>query len=284
MKPKFSHQPRKRFGQNFLQDVLIVQKIIEAIHPTASDNMIEIGPGLGALTQPLLDKVDRLEVVELDRNLAEQLQIRFGQSNKLNIHAVDALRFDFNTLYNPSKENNAKLRIVGNLPYNISTPLMFHLFKFCNIIQDMHFMFQKEVVDRLTALPNTKQYGRLSIMVQYYCQTHYLFSVGSHAFYPAPKVQSAVVRLIPHTTPLLQAIKPEVLQYVTRTAFNQRRKTLSNALKTYLTAEDFIKLGIDPMLRPEALSLTDYVQISNYLVEQNKTSFLDLEEPGNKGE
>lgn len=264
MKDKFYHTPRKRFGQNFLQDAYVIQKILDSIDPQPLDKMVEIGPGLGALTQPLLNAVDHLDVIELDRELANQLQTTLGQSNKLTIYQADALQFDFNTLF-----SEKKLRIVGNLPYNISTPLMFHLFQYCPLVQDMHFMLQKEVVERLIAEPNTKQYGRLSIMTQYYCQIKYLFTVEADSFYPKPKVKSAVVQLIPYKQLPFPAYHFETLQTITRAAFNLRRKTLSNALKSYLTPHEFQVLDINPTLRPEALSLSDFVHISNFVFERD---------------
>jgi len=264
MKPKLSHKPRKRFGQNFLQDPFIIQKILEVVAPQPADKMVEIGPGLGALTKPLLSTIDHLDVIELDRDLASQLQVTWGHTHKLTIHTADALQFDFKTLMK-SNTNTQKLRVIGNLPYNISTPLMFHLFKFCDLIEDMHFMLQKEVVERLIAKPNNKQYGRLSIMAQYYCLPQYLFTVEGEAFHPMPKVQSAFVRLTPHQPLPFPAHNLKILQTITRDAFNQRRKTLSNALKAHLKIEDFEQLGINPKLRPEVLSLSDFVQMSNYI-------------------
>lgn len=265
MKPKFSHTPRKRFGQNFLQDLFVIQKIIEAINPHLDDNLVEIGPGLGALTEPLLKHVKKLQVVELDRDLANQLQTTFGHTKQLIIHTADALQFDFNTL--TAENSNARFRIIGNLPYNISTPLMFHLFDFCPHIIDMHFMLQKEVVERLIAKPDTEHYGRLSVMTQYYCDTSYLFTVGPGAFYPTPKVQSALVRLTPHQRLPYPADNHKTLQTITREAFNHRRKTLSNSLKPYLSIEDLKALCIDPGLRPEVLSLAEFVRISNFVYQ-----------------
>jgi 16S rRNA (adenine1518-N6/adenine1519-N6)-dimethyltransferase len=263
MKHKFSHIPRKRFGQNFLQDPTVIEKILTAVAPQSSNKMIEIGPGLGALTQPLLKVVNHLDVIELDRVLVEQLEMTLGKTNKLTIYSGDALQFDFRTFRN--EHSPAKLRIIGNLPYNITTPLIFHLFNFCDVIEDMHFMLQKEVVERLTAQPNNKQYGRLSIMAQYYCQAQYLFTVEANAFYPPPKIQSAFVRLTPHQQLPQLANNLDTLQAITRASFNQRRKTLSNALKPYLDIEDFTKLGINARLRPEALSLAEFVRISNFI-------------------
>jgi 16S rRNA (adenine1518-N6/adenine1519-N6)-dimethyltransferase len=252
------HKPRKRFGQNFLRDPHVIQKILSAIHANPEDNLVEIGPGLGVLTKPLLEQVNHLDVVEIDRDLASQLDTAFAHTQKLSVHTQDVLQFDFTIL----KKKN--MRIVGNLPYNITTPLIFYLLNFQNSIQDMHFMLQKEVVDRICAEPDSKDYGRLSIMTQYHCEAAYLFSVPPSAFYPEPKVQSAFVRLIPRpfSTP---ATNVKLLESITRDAFNQRRKTLSNALKAYLNTEDFINLNISATLRPEVLSVTDFVKISNYI-------------------
>ncbi len=258
MRPDFFHRPRKRFGQNFLQSPHIVQQIISAIHAKPDDNLVEIGPGLGVLTKPLLAQVDHLDIIEIDRDLAAELASALGHSQKLTIHVQDVLQFDFNIF------GTKKIRIVGNLPYNITTPLIFHLFKFETFIQDMHFMLQKEVVDRLCAEPNSKDYGRLSIMTQYHCAAEYLFSVEPSAFNPPPKVNSAFVRLIPRPFPI-KATNTTVLQTITRDAFNLRRKTLSNAFKPYLTAPDFTNLNLNPLLRPENLSVADFVKISNYI-------------------
>jgi len=258
------HRPRKRFGQNFLQDAFVIQKIIEKINPKVEDRIVEIGPGLGALTIPLLPLVNHLDVIEIDRELVSTLALHFKSLQKLSIHTADALTFDFNALYlrDPARR---KLRIIGNLPYNISTPLMFHLLQYSNIIEDMYFMLQKEVVDRLAAKPNHKDYGRLSLMTQYFCEIQSLLTVSPNAFQPRPKVQSAVIRLIPHTIFRNPANNFGLLQTIVRITFNLRRKTLANSLKLYLNTEDFIALNIDPIRRPETLSLADFVKISNYI-------------------
>jgi 16S rRNA (adenine1518-N6/adenine1519-N6)-dimethyltransferase len=269
MRPDFSHKPRKRFGQNFLQSPHVIHKIISTINAQPNDNLIEIGPGLGALTKFLLAQVNHLNVIEIDRDLASQLAVTLGESQKLTIYAEDVLNFDFRESY--FLKNPKHMRIVGNLPYNITTPLIFHLLKFESNIQDMHFMLQKEVVDRLCAQPNCKDYGRLSIMAQYHCETEHLFSVDPSAFYPPPKVNSAFVRLIPRPFPIT-ATNITLLQTVTRDAFNLRRKTLSNALKSYLGSEDFIALDLNPTLRPEVLSVMDFIKISNYIDQKLKTS------------
>lgn len=222
---------------------------------------MEIGPGLGALTIPLLKLIPQLTVVEIDRDLVERLEKTY-QRTELTIHQSDALTFDFAKLLTQPEQ---KLRIVGNLPYNISTPLLFHLLTFCPHIQDMHFMLQKEVVDRLTATPCHKAYGKLSIMIQYYCQTIALFPVPPTAFQPAPKVNSGFIRLVPHTIPPYLALSIERLRSITTIAFNQRRKIIQNSLKSYLTAVDFLTLNIDPQSRAEQLTVDDFVRIANFL-------------------
>jgi 16S rRNA (adenine1518-N6/adenine1519-N6)-dimethyltransferase len=281
MNPK-PHKARKRFGQNFLHDEGVIQQIIRAIHPQPEDRLVEIGPGLAAITTPilLLSQVSHLDAVEIDRDLADRLINRFNRTGKFSLHQGDALKFDFATLLPSAKEEavltdgkvvkSNKLRIFGNLPYNISTPLIFHLLKYYPLIQDMHFMLQKEVVDRLTAAPDSKNYGRLTIMTQYYCQSTALFNIEPHSFTPAPKVSSTFVRLIPHKTLPYPVQDMSILQTITTAAFNQRRKTISNSLKPYLSANDFEKLNITPSDRPEVLSLKDFVSIANYLSQSNK--------------
>lgn len=248
------HTPRKRFGQNFLQDQNIIRKIVVCINPKAGEHLIEIGPGLGALTKPVLDVVKAMDVVEIDKDLIVELE----KINGLCVHNIDALAFN---LQNVSKNN---LRIIGNLPYNISTPLLFHLFKQIHLIKDMHFMLQKEVVDRLAEPVGTKTYGRLSVMAQYYCKVEKLFIVKPGAFYPPPKVDSAIVRLTPRE--ITQPAKNlDTLESVVAQAFQQRRKTLRNTLKPLISAEDLEKIGVDPQIRPEQLTVVDYVKIANTL-------------------
>lgn len=258
------HKPRRRFGQNFLQDRGVIEKILASLCLVSNDRLLEIGPGLGALTKPLLERVNHLDVVEIDRDLAKQLSCSLPSQHKLTIHNQDMLTFDLQAL-NMDLANQQKLRIVGNLPYNITTPLLFHLFKFAPLIEDMHFMLQKEVADRITASPNGKDYGRLSIMTQYFCHASLLFTVPPEAFFPAPKVHSAWIRLVPCSFLQVSATNNVLLESITRVAFTQRRKTLANALKSYLTLEDFARLAIDPGLRPEALSLQDFIRISQYV-------------------
>jgi 16S rRNA (adenine1518-N6/adenine1519-N6)-dimethyltransferase len=259
-------KPRKRFGQNFLIDQNVIENIVHLIQPQQNDAMVEIGPGWGALTKPILKCINHLDVIEIDRDLAAALALhtlQSGQAHNITLHQHDALSFDFAKLY-----RQQKLRIIGNLPYNISTPLLFYLLQFAPIIQDMHFMLQQEVVDRITAQPNTKAYGRLSIMIQAQCQVQSLLTVAPDAFQPAPKVTSKIIRLIPHQTAPYPVSDFKTLQNVTTEAFNQRRKIIHNALKHYLTDTDYQKLNLDPTLRPEALSVKDFINISNYISNQ----------------
>jgi len=256
------HRPRKRFGQHFLHDLHVIQQIIMVINPQANDVMVEIGPGLGAITRYLLPEVQTLHVVELDRDVLGPLRDTCAGLGDLHCHQGDALAFDFRTLH------PGPLRLVGNLPYNISTPLIFHLLDYADIIQDMHFMLQKEVVVRMAAQPGNKDYGRLSVMVQYYCQVDNLFEVGPEAFRPPPQVDSAVVRLLPHRQLPHFAEDVAILQQVVKGAFGQRRKTLSNSLKGLISPEDLTDLGIDPKARAEQLSVAEYVRIANSLVNE----------------
>ncbi len=251
------HIARKRFGQNFLQDALFVRACIDAIRPQPTDTLVEIGPGLGALTKPLMAQVPHLHVVEIDRDLIARLQQTYPPA-QLSIHAGDALEFDFSTLGN-------HLRIVGNLPYNISTPLLFHLAQFAPHILDMHFMLQKEVVDRMAAAPSTSAYGRLSVMLQYRFQILPLFDVPGSAFNPAPKVTSSFVRMLPLFPLPYPAQDPVLFATIVTAAFGMRRKTLRNTLKPHLLDKDFQALGIEAGLRAENLSVADFVRIANYL-------------------
>lgn len=255
------HKARKRFGQNFLHDPGVIERIVRAINPAPDDAMVEIGPGLGALTEEILTVNPNLQVVELDRDLIPVLRTKFFNYPNFRIHEADALSFDFSQL-----ATDKPLRIVGNLPYNISTPLIFHLLSQAGVVQDMHFMLQKEVVQRLAAMPGDNNYGRLGIMAQYFCRVQPLFEVGPGAFRPAPKVDSAIVRLVPHQTLPHPARDLATLQAVVRTAFNARRKTLRKALSGMVSVEQLQSLGIDDNLRPENLSLADYVAIADLLV------------------
>ena len=274
-KKHLGHTARKRFGQNFLHDNHVIQNIVAAIYPQKDQFLVEIGPGLGALTEPVGEQVEHLTVVELDRDLAERLRHHPFLHQKLTVIETDAMQFDFGTLYaDQTAEPKQKLRVFGNLPYNISTPLMFHLFKYHDVIQDMHFMLQKEVVKRLCAAPNSKAYGRLTIMAQYFCQVMPVLEVPPSAFKPAPKVDSAVVRLIPHQT-LPHPVKDLYwLNRVCSQAFNQRRKTLRNALSTLFSPENLIALEIDLNARAENLSIADYARLANWLADNPPSEVL----------
>jgi 16S rRNA (adenine1518-N6/adenine1519-N6)-dimethyltransferase len=258
-----SHRPRKRFGQHFLRDQAVIQAIVHAIHPQAIDHMVEIGPGLGAITRPLLQTLHELTAIEIDTDLHELLTTLAEYKDKLNVIHADALTVDFSALGN-------MIRVVGNLPYNISTPLIMHLLDHKNHIDDMHFMLQKEVVERMAASPNCKAYGRLSIMVQYHCQTEYLFDVSADAFYPPPKVESAVIRLTPYRVSPYPNVCFPTFQKVVNTAFGMRRKTLANNLKPLLSTEALEALSIDPKKRPEQISINEYVQIAQFVSDSCK--------------
>lgn len=251
------HVARKRFGQNFLVDQGIIAGIISAIGPRRDDTVVEIGPGLGAITEPLLDRLDHLHVVEIDRDLIARLKKRHAPE-RVTIHEGDALAFDFSTV-------GRELRLVGNLPYNISTPLLFHLAGFADRVRDMHFMLQKEVVERMVAVPGDSEFSRLSVMLQYRFHLEWLLDVPPESFDPAPKVQSAVVRLIPRAVEELNAKDEAVLARVVTAAFSQRRKMLRNTLKGILNDAGFAALGITPTARAEDLAVDDYVRIANSL-------------------
>ncbi|HEY8887604.1 MAG TPA: 16S rRNA (adenine(1518)-N(6)/adenine(1519)-N(6))-dimethyltransferase RsmA [Gallionella sp.] len=258
------HKAKKKFGQNFLVDEQIIGDIISAIRPEPQDNMVEIGPGLGALTRPLLKKLNHLHVVEIDRDIIARLQQDYPQDNlksKLTIHAGDALKFDIATLPAP-------LRIVGNLPYNISSPLLFHFAAYAGFILDMHFMLQNEVVERMVAEPSTPAYGRLSVMLQYRFRMEKLLDVPPESFRPAPKVDSAIVRMIPLPASEIAVRNEKLFAAIVRTAFGQRRKTLRNTLKGYLSEQDFEKLGVNAQLRAENLAVADFIKVANYLNER----------------
>lgn len=266
-KKHLGHTARKRFGQNFLHDMNVIHNIVAAINPKKEQFLLEIGPGLGALTEPVAELVDKLTVVELDRDLAERLRHHPFLNHKLTIIEQDALRFNFRDYFESLELKGQGVRIFGNLPYNISTPLMFHLFQFHDLVTDMHFMLQKEVVKRLCAAPNSKAYGRLTIMAQYYCQVMPVLEVPPTAFKPAPKVDSAVVRLVPYKV-LPHPVKDIYwLNRVTTQAFNQRRKTLRNALSSLFSVEQLDALGIDLNARAENLAIADYVRLANWLYD-----------------
>lgn len=265
MKKSFKHQARKRFGQHFLKDGDVLDKLLLAIRPQPTDHIVEIGPGRGALTQRLLPAVQQLDVIEIDRDLVMLLQDHFSTENNLNIHQGDVLNFDFTVL----KTNDQLLRIIGNLPYNISTPLLFKLFSYRAIIKDMIFMLQKEVVERLTAPVSAPHYGRLSVMAHYFCDSYALFSVPPQSFSPPPKVESAVIYLTPRQQP--PAVNDlQLFSDIVREAFSYRRKTLRNCLKKYLSVTQLQTLSIDPQQRPQELTVEDFVKISNMVSSSNQ--------------
>ncbi|MGL4925675.1 MAG: 16S rRNA (adenine(1518)-N(6)/adenine(1519)-N(6))-dimethyltransferase RsmA [Plesiomonas shigelloides] len=256
------HRARKRFGQNFLNDVFVIDSIVSAINPRKGEAMLEIGPGLAALTEPVARDLDHMTVIEIDRDLAERLRHHPQLKDKLTVREQDAMSADFSAI---SAELGQKLRVFGNLPYNISTPLMFHLFDYTDSISDMHFMLQKEVVNRLAAGPGSKAYGRLSVMAQYYCQVIPVLEVPPHAFKPAPKVDSAVVRLVPHAQKPFPVKNLRWLSRITTDAFNQRRKTLRNGLSHLFSVEQLEALGIDPTLRAENITVEQFCRLANWL-------------------
>ena len=258
MSVALAHRPRKRFGQHFLRDPSVLERIVAAIRPVPGDHLVEIGPGLGALTRPLLVAVGELDAVELDRDLLEPLRAHCADIGRLRLHHADALKFDFAAL----RGTGPRLRVVGNLPYNISTPLLFHLLDQASHLRDLHFMLQQDVVERMAAGPGEEAYGRLSVMLQYRCQVEPLFTVGPEAFRPPPKVRSAVVRLVPRET-LPVAVRDERLfAEVVRRAFAQRRKTLRNALRGWLDIAQIEAAGVNPGARPETLDLAAFAALS----------------------
>ncbi|HGE6893807.1 TPA: 16S rRNA (adenine(1518)-N(6)/adenine(1519)-N(6))-dimethyltransferase RsmA [Serratia marcescens] len=256
------HFARKRFGQNFLTDQFVIDSIVSAIHPQPGEAVVEIGPGLGALTEPVGARMDRMTVIELDRDLATRLENHPRLKDKLTIHQQDAMTVNFAEL---AEEAGQPLRVFGNLPYNISTPLMFHLFSYTQAIRDMHFMLQKEVVNRLVAGPNSKAYGRLTVMAQYYCNVIPVLEVPPTAFAPPPKVDSAVVRLVPHSVLPNPVGDVRMLSRITTQAFNQRRKTIRNSLGDLFTPEQLTELSVDPSLRAENISVAQYCKLANWL-------------------
>lgn len=252
------HKARKRFGQNFLQDTRIINDIVNAVRPQTDDIMIEIGPGLAAITEPLAKKLNRLHVCEIDRDIIAFLKQQ-DFADKLVIHEGDVLAFDFRTIA-------GKKKIVGNLPYNISTPLLFHLAQVADEVIDMHFMLQKEVVERMIATPKTNDYGRLSVMLQYFFDMELLLDVPPESFTPAPKVDSAVVRMIPVINRIGKAENFKHFSDLVRDAFHQRRKTIRNNLKNIASDDDLLAVGIQPQQRAEEIAPELYVKLSNYLI------------------
>ena len=257
------HQAKKRFGQNFLVDQGIIAAIVAAIAPLPGDNMVEIGPGLAALTTPLVAKLGHLSVVEIDRDIVARLRKRFSPE-QLTIFDADALSLDFSKL-------GQDLRVVGNLPYNISTPLLFHLADFAEQVRDMHFMLQKEVVERMVAQAGSTDYGRLSVMLQYHFDMEHVLDVPPESFYPEPKVMSAVVRMVPRAEKIA-ARDAAMLKQVVSAAFAQRRKTLRNTLSAYLDAEDFAALGVDARARAQELTVAQFVRIADYVAVRERAT------------
>ena len=254
------HIPRKRFGQHFLRDQNIISRIVAAINPKPEDHLVEIGPGQGAITIPILKLARHLDAIELDRDLIDELESRAVRGG-LRVHEADALTFDFSRL----RVGKQPLRLFGNLPYNISTPLLFHLLTFSSIVSDMVFMLQKEVALRLAAPANDDDYGRLSVMVQYHCEVELLFDVPPMSFHPPPKVNSSIVRLIPYSQYPFIAKDYELFSLVVKNAFGQRRKTLRNSLRELVSAELWERMPIASDLRAENLSVKDFVAISNVI-------------------
>jgi 16S rRNA (adenine1518-N6/adenine1519-N6)-dimethyltransferase len=253
------HVARKRFGQNFLTDKLVLDNIIDAIGPQRGQAMVEIGPGLAAMTALLLKSLDHMHVVELDRDLVARLEKAYPRE-KLTVHSGDALKFDFGSIPVPEGQ---KLRVVGNLPYNISSPLLFHLAEFAPLVEDQHFMLQKEVVERMVAEPGTKAYSRLSVMLQWRYDMDLLFIVPPTAFDPPPQVDSAIVRMIPKRQKL--EVDGDTLEKVVAKAFSQRRKVIRNCVAGMFTEAQLVEAGIDPGARPEAVGLEQYVALANLL-------------------
>ena len=260
MNPPQKHRARKRFGQHFLHDQNIIARLLRAINPQPGDALVEIGPGQGALTYPLLDRCQKLTAIELDKDLIPILERGAAAHGELTLINQDILQTDIAAL-----PLTPPLRIVGNLPYNISTPLMFHLLAQSAAIKDMHFMVQKEVAQRIIARVGDRHYGRLSIMMQYYCDSDYLFDVAPGCFSPPPKVDSAIIRLIPHAQPAVQVDDLDLLSEVVKAAFSQRRKTIGNSLKKLLERAQIESAQIDPRQRAENLSLQDFARLANLL-------------------
>ena len=252
------HRARKRFGQHFLTDPGVVDAILRAVNATKDDVVVEIGPGQGAITTALAANAGHLHAVELDRDLVARLRQQYESNPDVTIHQADALSFDFSTL-------GDQLRIVGNLPYNISTPLLFHLLNFRDRILDMHFMLQKEVVDRMAANPGGKSYGRLGIMLGCHLNIESLFDVDRSAFDPPPEVTSSVVRLDPLPPGAFDIEDEALLSKLVTNAFMKRRKTIRNSLRDHVDVTDLEAVGIDPGLRPEQISIAKFIELSNHM-------------------
>ena len=255
-----SHRARKRFGQNFLHDPNVIRNIVTAIAPKPGDHIVEIGPGQAALTIPLLQAAGSMDAIEIDRDLVPIVQEQCEAYGELTLHNVDALKFDFASLHTDDRP----LRMVGNLPYNISTPILFHLLESRSVIKDMNFMLQKEVVDRMASGPGSKTYGRLSVMLQAYCEVTHLFDIGPGAFKPAPKVDSSIVRLVPRAEKDIAIEDEERFAKIVAASFAQRRKTLRNNLKGLLSESQIESCEIDPGARAETLSVDDFRRLAAY--------------------
>jgi len=262
-----THRPRKRFGQHFLHDQGVIRRIVDAIHLQANDVVVEVGPGKGVLTQQLVPRCAHLHALEIDRDLVAALTTYYAGNPAVTIHETDALKFDLCSI----GTSETGIRLVGNLPYNISTPLLFHFMRHLRCIRDMHFMLQKEVVDRLVAKPGNKNYGRLSVMIQVLCEADSLFDIGPGAFRPPPKVWSSVVRLVPRATPLIEPGKIGVLEKLVQQAFSQRRKTLRKSLQGMIAAETMRAHGIDDGRRPETLTLAEFVLLAGLVAAANES-------------
>ena len=257
-----SAKPRQRFAQHFLHDQSIIQRIIEALDLVDSSTVVEIGPGRGALTLPLLESLPKLVVIEIDRDLANHLRQTTEHTDKLNLYNVNALKFDF------TREVGGRIQVVGNLPYNISTPLLFHLLDHIKCIDQMLLMLQKEVADRICATPGSREYGRLTIMVQSVCEVQQLFNVGPGSFTPQPKVESSVIKLLPRSKGNLNISDPQLLKNIVRAAFSKRRKTIRNALKGLVKESDILAIGIVPETRPEQISVESFVNLANFVMQK----------------
>jgi len=260
-----NHRPRKRFGQHFLHDKGVIERIVQAVGPRSIDTLVEIGPGEGVLTHRLAPQCKQLHALEIDRDLAGNLEKFYEQDSHVQIHLGDALKVDICSLSKPG----TKVRLVGNLPYNVSTPLLFHFMRHIECVHDMHFMLQKEVVDRIVAAPGNKSYGRLSIMMQMLCQVDSLFDIGPGAFRPPPKVWSAVVRLQPRQQPLISRDRIPELEKFGQRLFSQRRKTLRKILQGSITVDALESIGIDSSRRPETLTLDEIVALLDLLPAGN---------------
>ena len=256
-----NHRPRKRFGQHFLHDKMVIERIVQAVHAQPTETIVEIGPGEGVLTRHLANHCKQFHAIEIDRDLAGKLSEHYVLDSHVQIHLGDALKVDICSLSQPG----TKVRLVGNLPYNVSTPLLFHFIRYIDCIHDMHFMLQKEVVDRIVATPGNKNYGRLSIMLQMLCEVESLFDIGPGAFRPPPRVWSAVVRLKPRQDPLISANRIPVLEQFGQRLFSQRRKTLRKILQGSIAVDALESIGIDSSRRPETLTLEEIVGLLDLL-------------------